>query len=68
MYWLLPPINTPDIAINYGNWMSTKGWPVHEQCAMSMANRGLAISPKSPRRSRFLDQRATPVKICSPTP
>jgi len=26
---LLLPINTSVIAINYGNRMSTKGWPVH---------------------------------------
>ncbi|MBH1782945.1 fimbrial protein [Stenotrophomonas maltophilia] len=29
MYCLLLPINTSVIAINYGNRMSTKGWPVH---------------------------------------
>ncbi len=28
VYCLLLPINTSVIAINYGNWMSTKGWPV----------------------------------------
>ncbi|WP_336331334.1 hypothetical protein, partial [Stenotrophomonas maltophilia group sp. Smal12] len=29
VYCLLLPINTSVIAINYGNRMSTKGWPVH---------------------------------------
>ncbi|WP_205965182.1 hypothetical protein, partial [Pseudoxanthomonas winnipegensis] len=28
VYCLLLPINTSVIAINYGNRMSTKGWPV----------------------------------------
>ncbi|WP_414613292.1 hypothetical protein, partial [Stenotrophomonas pavanii] len=27
----LLPINTSVIAINYGNRMSTKGWPVHAE-------------------------------------
>ncbi|WP_336331331.1 hypothetical protein, partial [Stenotrophomonas maltophilia group sp. Smal12] len=32
VYCLLLPINTSVIAINYGNRMSTKGWPVHAGC------------------------------------
>lgn len=31
VYCLLLPINTSVIAINYGNRMSTKGWPVHKR-------------------------------------
>ncbi|WP_232224430.1 hypothetical protein, partial [Candidatus Paracaedibacter symbiosus] len=42
------PINTPASAVNYGNWMSTKGWPVHSPTRMEAYSyvHGLVVGVK----------------------
>ncbi|WP_236724753.1 hypothetical protein, partial [Pseudomonas aeruginosa] len=52
VYCLLLPINTSVIAINYGNRMSTKGWPVHST-APALTPNTLLIEPPENKKTCF---------------